>query len=116
MNQGFETDRATLEREVTVTFFRSGGPGGQHRNKTETGVRISHERSGIRVTATERRSQRRNLELAWQRLIDKLEELNRPRKPRRPTRPSRAAEERRLAEKRRRARTKEKRSPPREDD
>ena len=34
------TDRKSLERICRVSYLRGGGPGGQHRNKTETGVRI----------------------------------------------------------------------------
>ncbi|MDP7246941.1 MAG: peptide chain release factor-like protein, partial [Planctomycetota bacterium] len=70
MTQAWPTDRETLERESQVSFFRSGGPGGQHRNKVETAVRIVHPPSGVTVTATERRSQFENRELAWERLIE----------------------------------------------
>ena len=41
-----------------VEFFVAGGPGGQHRNKTETGVRLHHGPSGVIITATERRKVR----------------------------------------------------------
>ena len=68
----FPTDRDTLEKEVEMTFYRAGGPGGQHRNKTETAVRLVHRRSGITVTASERGSQGQNRELAWDRLIGAL--------------------------------------------
>ncbi len=109
------TDRASLERETRVRFFRGGGPGGQHRNKSETGVRLVHPASGITVVASERRSRGQNLEIAFARLAARLRYRNRRPKPRIPTRKSRAAEERRLAEKRRRARTKSERRPPRDD-
>ncbi len=97
---------------MQITFFRGGGPGGQHRNKTETGVRILHPPSGIRVSATERRSQARNRELAFERLVLRLRARNKRRKPRVPTRKPRAADERRLTEKRRRSERKRKRRPP----
>ena len=88
----FSTDRESLERECRVQFVRAGGPGGQHRNKTETGVRVFHRPSGITVTATERRSQARNRELAFRRLAARLRARNHRPRPRRPTRKPRAAE------------------------
>jgi len=101
--------------DVEITYFKAGGPGGQHRNKTETGVRIKHLPTGIVVTATERRSRTQNLEVAFQRLEAKLAERNRKKKPRRPTKPTRASVQRRLEEKKRRAQTKEGRRAPRGD-
>ena len=52
-------------RDIVIQFLRASGPGGQHRNKTETGVRLRHIPTGIVVTATERRSRRQNLEVAF---------------------------------------------------
>lgn len=49
-----------LLRQVEMAFVRSSGPGGQHRNKVETGVRLRHRAAGLVVTATERRSQHEN--------------------------------------------------------
>ncbi len=110
--QAFPTDRARLESEVECVFYRSGGPGGQHRNKTETAVRLVHRASGITVTASEHRSQAQNRELAWQRLIAALKKRNhRPRK-RRPTRPTRASVKRRLHSKKLRGQRKEERRRP----
>ena len=56
----YAVDRDSLERESEVRFVRAGGPGGQHRNKTESGVRLLHLPSGTTVSATERRSQSQN--------------------------------------------------------
>jgi protein subunit release factor B len=95
------TDRESLERDCDLEFFVAGGPGGQHRNKVETGVRLRHRLTGIIVTATERRSQTSNRDMAYERMAEKLTELQRVRKPRRPTRPSAAARERRIETKRR---------------
>lgn len=98
----YHTDRVALEREVVTERFRSGGPGGQHRNVTESAVRLRHLPSGVRVLAADSRSQHRNREIAFARLIAKLEELNCVRKARVRTRVSRRAVEQRLSEKRRR--------------
>ena len=108
-------DRETLEKEVRITFFRAGGPGGQHRNKTETAVRLFHPKSGITVTASERRSQARNRDLAFERLAARLRARARRRKPRVPTRKPRRADRARLDQKRMRADTKRTRRPPSQD-
>ncbi|WP_447974564.1 peptide chain release factor-like protein [Nitrospira sp. Kam-Ns4a] len=105
----FSTDRATLEREVVVHTYRAGGPGGQHRNVTDSAVRLHHPPSGVTVTAADSRSQHRNREVVFERLIRRLEALNRRRPPRRPTRMPEAAVERRLADKRWRQRVKQRR-------
>ena len=93
---------AALLGECEESFFTAGGPGGQHRNKTESGVRLAHRPTGIVVTATERRSQAQNRGEAVARLRGRLEALARRPKARRPTNPTRGSRERRLAEKRRR--------------
>jgi len=98
----FTTNREMLEREVEIQTYRAGGPGGQHRNKADTAIRLHHVPSGITVTATERRSQSMNRELAFERLIAKLEKLNHRPKPRRATRPTRASKRRRVDGKKRR--------------
>jgi protein subunit release factor A len=93
---------AALLAECEETFFTAGGPGGQHRNRTESGVRLAHPATGTVVTATERRSQARNRGEALDRLRERLALLARREKPRRATRPTRGSRERRLAEKRHR--------------
>lgn len=93
---------AALLAECDETFFMVGGPGGQHRNKTESGVRLVHRPTGAHVTATERRSQARNRTAALARLRGRLEALSRRPRPRRATEPTRASRERRLREKKRR--------------
>ena len=92
-----------LARDCDVTPFKSSGPGGQKKNKTESSVRVRHRSTGITRIATESRSQPRNRELALERVWRELERRAKKPKPRTPTRPTRAAEERRLEEKRRAA-------------
>src|SRR2546421_7046142 len=95
----YPTDREALERDSDVEFFVAGGPGGQHRNKVETGVRLTHRPTGLMVTATERRSQSANREAAYERMAEKLEERQKVRKPRRATKPSVASKQERIKEK-----------------
>src|SRR5215472_17486974 len=96
----YPTDRESLERDCELEFFIASGPGGQHRNKVETGVRLTHRPSGITVTATERRSQHANREVAFERMATRLQELQQVSPPRKPTSPTAASRERRLEEKR----------------
>lgn len=95
------TDRQSLELDCDEDHLRVGGPGGQHKNRRSTGIRLTHRPSGVVVTATERRSQAQNREMAYARLADRLDRLQAVRRPRRPTRPGRLAVQRRLTEKRR---------------
>jgi protein subunit release factor A len=92
-----------LLAQCDETFFVGGGPGGQHRNKTASAVRLVHGATGVTVTATERRSQAQNRSAALERLRAALAPLARKPKVRRATRPTRASKERRLSEKRRRS-------------
>lgn len=63
--------------EVRVDTYRATGPGGQHRNKTNSAVRLTHRPTGTVVTATESRSQRENRDTAWRRLRESLQSLER---------------------------------------
>ena len=102
-----------LLAQCRVETFMAGGKGGQHQNKTESGVRLVHLPTGIAVTAREERSQHRNKQRALERLREKLEELSRPEVPRVPTRIPRREKERRLAQKKRRSKVKDlRRNPP----
>src|SRR5258706_10347661 len=88
-----------LQKDCDVETYRASGPGGQHRNKTESAVRMTHRPTGIVRVATEHRSQLRNRELALERIWRALEARRRKPKPRVATKPSKAAKSRRLAEK-----------------
>ncbi len=92
-----------LARDCDVTAYKSSGPGGQKKNKTESSVRARHLPTGITRIATESRSQTRNREAALQRVWDELERRARKKKPRKATKPTRGAVEKRLEEKRRHA-------------
>jgi protein subunit release factor A len=100
VGQTFETDLRRLRKEVLIETYRSRGPGGQRKNKTETAVRLKHLPSGITVIATEHRSQAQNRKLAFERLRERLLKLNRPRRRRIPTRIPLGAVERKKEEKR----------------
>ena len=102
-------DDDKLMAECDVDLFVASGPGGQHRNKTESAVRLTHRPSGIVVTATERRSQIQNRIVALARLREKLEKLTFVPRPRRPTKPTRSSQERRLSEKKRDSQVKKQR-------
>jgi hypothetical protein len=57
-----------LVRQCRVERLRRSGPGGQHRNKVETGVRLLHPSTGVTAEAFERRSQGENRRVALRRL------------------------------------------------
>ena len=92
----YSLDRDVLEREVVVDVFRASGPGGQHVNRTESALRLTHPPSGVLVTAQDSPSQHRNREIAFERLITRLKRLNHVPKRRVPTRPTFASKKRRL--------------------
>lgn len=119
--------------ELEWRFTASGGPGGQHANRSNTRAEVRFdvaaspsllevqrerllERLGpvVRVVADDERSQLRNRELALERLRGRLAEALRVERTRRPTAPSRGAKLRRLESKKRRSDIKRSRRPPEE--
>lgn len=118
-------------RELVWRFGPSGGPGGQHANTANTRAEVVfeiaesdaltdrqrarlHEIFGprIRVAADDHRSQKRNRELAVERLVERAAEALRVERKRRPTKPSRGAKERRLRSKKELSQKKATRRPP----
>ena len=85
-----------LLRDCDVEPFKSSGPGGQKKNKTESSVRVRHGPTGLVRIATESRSQARNRRVALERVYDALAARARRRTPRIATRPTAAARQRRV--------------------
>ncbi|GCE13652.1 peptide chain release factor family protein [Tengunoibacter tsumagoiensis] len=112
MTDLYAVDRESLERDCTLEFFIAGGPGGQHRNKVETGVRLTHRPSGQVITATERRSQHANREAAYERMATRLIARQYVPTPRTNTRPTLASRERHRVAKQRTANVKKMRQSP----
>ena len=103
-------DDDALLRACEVEFFIASGPGGQHRNTTASGVRLTHPTTGMSVTATERRSQSQNKGAALERLREGLQALTYVPKKRHKTKPTRGSQRRRLDTKKRAGEKKAQRS------
>jgi hypothetical protein len=56
--------------DCELQTFSAGGPGGQHQNRSRTGVRIIHHASGARGECREERSQWENKKRAWRRMCE----------------------------------------------
>ncbi len=95
-----------LLAECDVETYRSSGPGGQKKNKTESSVRVRHRPSGLVRVATESRSQIRNREAALERLWNALQARARRPRPRLATKPTASSRSQRLEGKRRAGETK----------
>lgn len=129
------------EREIEFSASRSGGPGGQHVNKTSTRVtlafdvedsqaltpeqknmiraRLGRRLTGdgvLKVSSGETRSQFSNRELAKKRLAELLRKALIPPKKRKKTKPTEASKERRIQRKKRRGIKKKLRRSPGPDD
>ena len=121
------------DAELDERFTTSGGPGGQHANRSSTRVVLTFDvASSVVLTASQRRrmldklgaevrisvddarSQYRNREVARERMAERLRGALVQARSRRPTKPSRSAKARRLNEKKRRSEVKQQRRRPTE--
>ena len=60
--------------DFKISFTRGSGPGGQHKNKVETCVTIIHVPTGISERCQDTRSKQKNLEIAKERILKKIDE------------------------------------------
>lgn len=67
-------DEAELLTQVKIETMRAAGPGGQHVNKTDSAVRVTHLPTGIQVRVDSQRSQHKNRQRALERLRMLLDE------------------------------------------
>lgn len=61
---------SVTKKDLEVQTFRAGGKGGQHQNKTDSGVRIIHRKSGAVGESRNKRSQYQNKKIALKRLVE----------------------------------------------
>jgi len=61
--------------EFKIVTTTGSGPGGQHKNRVQTAVSITHIPTGLQEKCEETRSQHRNKELAMERLLMRINEL-----------------------------------------
>lgn len=63
------------DKDISIKFFKGTGAGGQHRNKVETGVRLTHIPTGIVSEAVSERSQKQNREIAYLKLKERVQNI-----------------------------------------
>lgn len=74
MSQNKELIVSYTRKDFVIETTTGSGAGGQHRNKTQSRVRITHIPSGLSVYSDETRSQSQNKKLAFRRLADKVKQ------------------------------------------
>lgn len=70
-----EEDIDINKADLRTDTFRASGAGGQHVNKTESGVRFTHIPTGISAESTDSRSQIKNRDIAMQKLYQRIKEV-----------------------------------------
>ena len=106
-----ESDEALLS-ECKVETFRSSGKGGQHANKTESAVRLTHIKSGIQVTCQDERSQHLNKIKCVKQLRLRIKKSNYKPPKRIRTKPTKGSIEKRLLTKKHNSEKKKSRKKP----
>jgi len=58
---GYDWPHDVTKKDLKISYYRGSGPGGQHRNKTDSACRILHLPTGISVESQDSKSQKQNL-------------------------------------------------------
>lgn len=73
MKKERELLHSITKNDFTIQPFKGSGPGGQHRNKNATAIRLIHNESGVQAESQKHKSQRQNRKEAFNKLINSPE-------------------------------------------
>jgi|15BtaG_2_1085339.scaffolds.fasta_scaffold00006_107 peptide chain release factor 1 len=62
------------KKDLKISYYKGKGPGGQNKNKVETGCRIVHIPTGLKVEIDEQRTRKQNHRIALKRIEEKIKE------------------------------------------